>query len=612
MKKRSKTDLVSVDPVFNACEAGDLDFISQRWPTPFDFSTVQNANFETLLEMAFSHGQTKIAQFLIDQGLHLKSVEINPMQLAETAIRYGDCTLLNLLLSCIPPPSNFILHQCMRYSCIYGHIDLIRMMMTKFDADLDNFFHVACEYGQLEVVNLFIRLKVDLNSTGGLYNHHHRPLATAAAHGHRAIVELLLAEGADPNFQPEYSLVEAVENGSHDMVELILSFSEVHPQVLARAVTAAVPRGHAGIVKALLPPYRAACPSVPILTKLLYTALACGHEEVARLLVDAGARVVPAALNTDYLTILMCAAKGGCAGFVSMLISDYGADVNYYAPTGHTALSHASDPATVRVLLDAKADVTHPELMIQACDKVQPESVKLMLAAKATAAIADATVTSPLESAIGAPCADNQIADKVELIKLLIRNGAPCRSPEGVSSVFHAAAGLCHDNSGSYVVETFRHYVPEVIDYYNKTYETALIYAVRVGNIPVVQGLCEAGANANIQDAEGTPALTYALQRWYSRNDGKPFEHDPKAVHKLIEYLMLAGADPGVADVTGRTPIMVALDGECDDYSQYKGDLQPDNLLSVSIREICTLMLSRPTKLEKEKKLKNQCGCVVN
>jgi hypothetical protein len=88
------------------------------------------------------------------------------------------------------------------------------------------------------------------------------------------------------------------------------------------------------------------------------------------------------------------AAKCGSVAVVEKLLKKVGGDVNCVAEhrtefsivAPCTALSRASDPATIRFLLDAKADVNSEgcdTVLRGACQKLRPDAVKMLLAAGA-------------------------------------------------------------------------------------------------------------------------------------------------------------------------------------------------------------------------------------
>jgi ankyrin repeat protein len=74
---------------------------------------------------------------------------------------------------------------------------------------------------------------------------------------------------------------------------------------------------------------------------------------------------------------------------------------------------------------------------------------------------------------------------------------------------------------------------------------TALLYATRAGCLPCAQALVRAGADVNQPNPDGVTPLINAL-------DNRSFD--------IAMFLLDKGANPGVWDMTGRTPLYVAVD----------------------------------------------------
>ena len=161
--------------------------------------------------------------------------------------------------------------------------------------------------------------------------------------------------------EPEGSPRQGPESGSRGVLapqgESVIRQGSVKPSSAPeRALLEAVEQGNVVRVQALL--RAAASPSVHDadgLTPLMLAAIH-GHREVARVLVDRGARVNDRSARGS--SPLMLAIMNRHSGIVRLLC-DHGADVNARDQLGWTPLMHAAwtgDPEMVRLLLQRGAD----------------------------------------------------------------------------------------------------------------------------------------------------------------------------------------------------------------------------------------------------------------
>ncbi|KAI6765005.1 hypothetical protein HG531_012104 [Fusarium graminearum] len=198
--------------------------------------------------------------------------------------------------------------------------------------------HLACLFGLSKAADTLLRLEYSpyLEDT-----YSRTPLWYAAQNGHKAVVELLLAAGADANAAAasKYgrTALQAAAKGGH--LEVIKKLLAAGADVNAAALQAAAWGGH------------------------LELAAWRGHLEVVKKLLAAGADVnTAAAASENGWTALQLAAGGGYLEVVKKLLAA-GADVNAAAPTsedGQTALQAAAEGGyleVVKKLLAAGADV---------------------------------------------------------------------------------------------------------------------------------------------------------------------------------------------------------------------------------------------------------------
>ncbi len=198
------------------------------------------------------------------------------------------------------------------------------------------------------------------------------PLVAASRSGNAAVVQALLADGADPRAAPDaHSALEwGAERGHVEVVRLLLRASAgpgAEGQHAESALFMAVNRdhepggddtAHAEVVELLL--RHGVAPDARDFVVDATPLMRAGQlrrEQTARVLVAAGADVN--ARDNEGETVLMYAAEGGHTGIIGLLL-EAGADVKARAPTGQTALGWAISRGgidAVRVLVDAGGEL---------------------------------------------------------------------------------------------------------------------------------------------------------------------------------------------------------------------------------------------------------------
>jgi ankyrin repeat protein len=193
-------------------------------------------------------------------------------------------------------------------------------------------FAVAIEDGDLEAVTALIEEEHAAVDTPINYGEHAiTPLLKASWDGNLPIVQYLIAKGANVNARA----------------------TDTKETALLNAVT----RGHTAIIQALL----AAKADVGLRNSFDFnaftSAVAAGNQDVAALLLDAGAKIDDGASG---LTPLAFAVSTGNTDMIRFLVKR-GADVNHGAKRGEqTALISAilgAQIESVKALIELKADV---------------------------------------------------------------------------------------------------------------------------------------------------------------------------------------------------------------------------------------------------------------
>ena len=229
-------------------------------------------------------------------------------------------------------------------------------------------------------------------------------------------------------------------------------------------------------------------------TTALHWAVQADDLAKTAALIKAGAKVTVA--NRLGVTPLMLAATNGNATMIDALLKA-GANANEVSPEGETVLMTASrtgDSKAVAVLLEAGASVNATEswrgetALMWAAAENHPAVVRLLIEHGAAKDVASRTLTFPN-------------------IRYNLATHATLPPPQG---------GF-----------------------------TAVMFAARQGSLDAAKALADAGVDLNLQDPDGTPALTIAIVNGH---------------HDVARLLIERGANPNVADTAGMTPLYAAVE----------------------------------------------------
>jgi len=255
--------------------------------------------------------------------------------------------------------------------------------------------------------------------------------------------------------------------------------------------------------------------SAPDPAPRLIEAVKAGDAERVRALLESGADAGEAEL--DGSTALLWASHRDDVETTRLLV-EAGADVSAANDLGASPLWAASEngsTAVVRTLLDAGADPDRELLSGE---------TPVMVAARA----GSADVVRQLAAA-GADLDRQGSRGQTALMW-----AAAQRHPEVVDALLQAGADLSVRSSvWTQVMAVPPHSRPE----YNREIphggNTALLFAVRAGDLPSARVLVEAGADVDDTDAWGVSAAVLAAHGGH---------------RELLEYLLAHGADPNAAD----------------------------------------------------------------
>jgi ankyrin repeat protein len=210
-----------------------------------------------------------------------------------------------------------------------------------------------------------------------------------------------------------------------------------------------------------------------------------------------------------------------------------------------TALSRASDPDTIRFLLDAKADV-NPEgcdtVLRGACEKLRPDAVKALLAAGADVNRVGSYegAMSALHYAVYAQCTKDRVSDQIKVINMLLDAGADTRNCGGSKSVLEP--GKLSQFSSYHLDAAFAAVLardPGLVHCRDASGATPLLQVLRQHKDPaLVKVLLDAKADVNAVDNDGNTALSQLAVE----DDGITFG-DRASMRRVFQLLVAAGAD---------------------------------------------------------------------
>jgi len=396
-----------------------------------------------------------------------------------------------------------------------------------------------------EVAELLIKSGAEINA---LTHGGETPLHGAAHAGRKAIVELLIAKGADVNAQrKEYSITPldrakaAYKNSSSEIVatkKIIVELLRKHggktreelkatKQVAESSDISLWKAAHDGNIEAVKQ-HLAAGADVNAndwgVIGPLHRAAMRGHKEIAELLIAEGADVntkVMGPVSTG-LTPLHLAASAGKTKIVELLITA-GAEVNERGnPIALTPLQIAIE--------STKSDIEVIELLIANGANVNAERATYGFATETTLDLAKKW-------------------RKPEIADLLRKHGA--KTGEALRATKQVAAPSdisIHDAAETGDIEAVKQAIANGADVNGKDKDSwsPLNLAALEGHKEVVEFLIAKGVDVNAKDEEGRTPLHLATSEGYK---------------EVSELLIVKGADVNAKDVDGDTPLDLA-DGE--------------------------------------------------
>lgn len=365
-----------------------------------------------------------------------------------------------------------------------GHMEMVKFLISiganlyAMSKDSKNLLMFACESGNIELVKLFLSYNIDINHRGKTYNNEHdktgwdndTPLIIAAEKGYKDIVELLLAQKADPYLTGVWdknALIAATIGGNIELVKLFLQYNfdinAKHEHARKSALVECCYLGHVEILKLFLSQNidihhennfealhyalmqknknieiisllikagadinRPRCTdATPLFYALCDSYPPNNNYEIVKLLIDNGASIN--SINKDYppLTQACFYRNKEC---VKLLLSK-GADVHFKDKSGKNALGSSIDSHTtydleiVEILLQAGIDpnslnIYKTPFLTYFAEKGDLDAVNLFLKYNADPNL------KPLEDSIETPLFSASIREHIKIVEALLKAGA--------------------------------------------------------------------------------------------------------------------------------------------------------------------------------------------
>ena len=383
----------------------------------------------------------------------------------------------------------------------------------------------AISSGNVAAAELLLANGANVNDTG---TQSATPLGMAAGTGNKAMIELLLAKGAQVNAADRDStagtpLYHAVTKGFKTAAEVLIAHKadiNVHR-----------PNGFT----------------------LLHDAASRGFSAVAEVLIANGAEVN--AVDKDGNTPLFFAVRDNRPEVVQLLLA-HKAEVNFTNSFGQTPLFWANQ--------NIQTEVRHQGIetwgtLFWANQNIQTEVARLLLAAKAEVNHRDKPGFTPLFDAVQSTVHDHDF----DLVRLLLGNKADVNAATGIGVtplLFAASVSVVDINLVKLLLENGadpQAHIKEVGSSMGNISPTlhALDLAIEADRPDEMELLLAAHADPNArylaynngQISQSFTPLLLALA--YGR---------PKVTEEL-QILLDHGADPDLADLSGRTPLSQAV-----------------------------------------------------
>lgn len=409
-------------------------------------------------------------------------------------------------------------------------------------------------------------------------------LIPAASSGHLDVCKLLVKEGVDINARDKdgiTALMEASIMGHNKVVEYLIESGADVNSFASSEVTAlwlAASEGRSSVVKTLLKNGADASNARADGITALMTASVGGHTEAVELLLENGGD--PTVTDSDGLTPLMNAAENGSVAIMKLLAShvDDANYVNMMSSTGFSPLIIASAHGhvdAIEYLIEAGCNVNavHDNkvtALMYAAASGHVNAMKMLIEkGKANLDIKHTNGgTALLEAASGG---------MHDAIQVLVESGAEVdfADDDGVTPLM-AIASQGNVKAQTVILEALRktktsEELMEHINMLSYSGGSSVMFAAAGGHVECAKQLMEFGADV-VAIARAQPGYEEKLAKMIE--EGQVQEEEPHvdkvtALHvaaqggflEMVGVLLQAGADVSHLDDAGRSPLVMAVQG---------------------------------------------------
>lgn len=527
----------------------------------------------TPLYKAAEHGHLKIVKVLLARGADpdAKDRHSNWGGL-QVAVWSGHSEIAELLLARGVTLNFYTAAGLGKIKEVKGFLGTEKLSANTADQSKRTALQWAVQGRQVNVAKLLLGKKADLKvAEAG-----EPPLILAVKNLHPEMVELLLANGADPSVKSSLGAGEAaalhyaLDGEGHgavrkQLVEIFVKYRadiEVRDSWGQRPLHYAALNGQTAAAESLLV-HKAFVDCREDIVHPRFWMVGLGIPDP-----DDEPQPEPVA---DLATPLHSAIVRGHAAMVKLLLA-HGANANAEKANGCTPLHDAAAERNVEIVslllahgtrVDAKARNGRTPLF-EAAASGSTEAMRLLLAAGAGVNVKTASGATPLLSAAG--------SGKVAAVKMLLEKGAEWNVRTAISDKAPKLRKYRYDPGYSFSAEgvtplmaaarrgdadSMKLFLDKGADVNVKAADgkTALMAAAVSGNAPAVKLLLENGADANVAEHEGLTAL--ALVRY-----------DDKQAGEVVEALLARKVNLNCLDSYGMTPLHNAVRHERKDCAE--------------------------------------------